>query len=53
MELRSSGKAAIVFQPLPTADFSQIVADMEESCAVPARRSSNSSSLFPRGLPEE
>ena len=30
LELRSSGKAAIVFQPLATADFSSIVADMEE-----------------------
>ncbi len=30
LELRSSGKAAIVFQPLATADFSQIVTDMEE-----------------------
>jgi hypothetical protein len=28
--LRSSGKAAIVFQPLPTADFDGIVRDMEE-----------------------
>jgi len=28
--LRSSGKAAIVFQPLATADFSSIVDDMEE-----------------------
>ena len=30
VELRSSGKAAIVFQPLATADFSTIVDDMEE-----------------------
>jgi hypothetical protein len=30
LELRSSGKAAIVFQPLATADFSSIVSDMEE-----------------------
>ncbi|MDP9293897.1 MAG: hypothetical protein M3O90_05650 [Actinomycetota bacterium] len=30
MGLRSSGKAAIVFQPLATADFDAIVADMEE-----------------------
>jgi hypothetical protein len=30
LELRSSGKAAIVFQPLATADFSAIVTDMEE-----------------------
>ena len=30
MELRSAGKAAIVFQPLATADFGQIVTDMEE-----------------------
>jgi hypothetical protein len=30
LELRSSRKAAIVFQPLATADFSSIVADMEE-----------------------
>jgi hypothetical protein len=30
LELKSSGKAAIVFQPLATADFSSIVADMEE-----------------------
>jgi hypothetical protein len=28
--LKSSGKAAIVFQPLGTADFDAIVADMEE-----------------------
>ena len=28
--LKSSGRAAIVFQPLGTADFDQIVADMEE-----------------------
>src|SRR5215208_1500092 len=28
--LRSAGKAAIVFQPLGTADFDQIVSDMEE-----------------------
>ncbi len=28
--LTSSGKAAIVFQPLATADFEQIVRDMEE-----------------------
>ena len=28
--LKSSGKAAIVFQPLATADFEQIVRDMEE-----------------------
>jgi hypothetical protein len=30
LELRSAGKAAIVFQPLATADFSSIVTDMEE-----------------------
>jgi hypothetical protein len=30
MDLHSSGKAAIVFQPLATADFSSIVGDMEE-----------------------
>jgi hypothetical protein len=30
LELRSAGKAAIVFQPLATADFSSIVKDMEE-----------------------
>ena len=30
MDLRSIGKAAIVFQPLATADFGQIVTDMEE-----------------------
>ena len=30
LELKSSGKAAIVFQPLATADFSSIVSDMEE-----------------------
>ena len=30
LELRSSGKAAIVFQPLATADFTSIVTDMEE-----------------------
>jgi hypothetical protein len=30
MNLRSSGKAAIVFQPLATADFEGIVRDMEE-----------------------
>src|SRR3954449_6442913 len=30
MGLRSSGKAAIVFQPLATADFDGIVRDMEE-----------------------
>ena len=30
MDLRSSGKAAIVFQPLATADFTSIVNDMEE-----------------------
>ena len=30
LELRSAGKAAIVFQPLATADFDQIVRDMEE-----------------------
>ena len=30
MNLRSSGKAAIVFQPLATADFDGIVRDMEE-----------------------
>jgi hypothetical protein len=30
LELRSGGKAAIVFQPLATADFSSIVDDMEE-----------------------
>jgi hypothetical protein len=30
LELKSSGKAAIVFQPLATADFDQIVRDMEE-----------------------
>ena len=30
LDLRSSGKAAIVFQPLATADFESIVTDMEE-----------------------
>jgi hypothetical protein len=30
MSLKSSGKAAIVFQPLATADFDGIVKDMEE-----------------------
>ena len=30
MGLKSAGKAAIVFQPLGTADFDAIVADMEE-----------------------
>ncbi|HWT25204.1 MAG TPA: hypothetical protein VN213_17000 [Solirubrobacteraceae bacterium] len=30
LQLRSSGKAAIVFQPLATADFESIVTDMEE-----------------------
>jgi hypothetical protein len=30
LELKSSGKAAIVFQPLATADFTSIVTDMEE-----------------------
>ena len=30
LDLRSSGKAAIVFQPLATADFTSIVTDMEE-----------------------
>ena len=30
LELRSAGQAAIVFQPLATADFDQIVRDMEE-----------------------
>ena len=30
LELRSAQKAAIVFQPLATADFSAIVTDMEE-----------------------
>ncbi len=30
MGLKSSGKAAIVFQPLATSDFDAIVADMEE-----------------------
>ncbi len=30
LQLGSSGKAAIVFQPLATADFESIVADMEE-----------------------
>src|ERR671937_3239932 len=30
LALRSSGKAAVVFQPLATADFDQIVRDMEE-----------------------
>ena len=30
LELRSTGKAAIVFQPLATADFTSIVNDMEE-----------------------
>jgi hypothetical protein len=30
LSLRSSGKAAIVFQPLATADFDGIVRDMEE-----------------------
>ena len=30
MELQSAGRAAIVFQPLATADFRSIVTDMEE-----------------------
>jgi hypothetical protein len=30
LELKSAGKAAIVFQPLATADFTSIVRDMEE-----------------------
>jgi hypothetical protein len=30
LELKSAGKAAIVFQPLETADFTGIVRDMEE-----------------------
>ena len=30
LELRSSGMAAIVFQPLATSDFGSIVSDMEE-----------------------
>jgi hypothetical protein len=30
LDLRSSGRAAIVFQPLATADFTSIVNDMEE-----------------------
>ena len=30
LELKSSGKSAIVFQPLETADFTGIVRDMEE-----------------------
>jgi hypothetical protein len=30
LELESAGRAAIVFQPLATADFDQIVRDMEE-----------------------
>jgi hypothetical protein len=30
LKLQSSGKAAIVFQPLATADFESIVTDMEE-----------------------
>jgi len=30
LQLRSGGKAAIVFQPLATADFESIVTDMEE-----------------------
>src|SRR5215212_6159268 len=30
LDLKSSGRAAIVFQPLGTADFDQIVKDMEE-----------------------
>jgi hypothetical protein len=30
LELKKSGKAAIVFQPLATADFTSIVTDMEE-----------------------
>ena len=30
LNLRSTGKAAIVFQPLATADFEQLVRDMEE-----------------------
>src|SRR3954463_15549280 len=30
LELKTAGKAAIVFQPLATADFEQIVRDMEE-----------------------
>jgi hypothetical protein len=30
LELKTAGRAAIVFQPLATADFEQIVRDMEE-----------------------
>src|SRR5213592_2059898 len=30
MGLKSAGRAAIVFQPLGTADFDQIVSDMQE-----------------------
>src|SRR4051794_37651391 len=30
LEIKSRGRAGIVFQPLDTADFSQIVKDMEE-----------------------
>ena len=30
LELKTAGRAAIVFQPLATADFDQIVRDMEE-----------------------
>ena len=33
LELRSAGQAAIVFQPLATADFEAIVAEMEELLA--------------------
>jgi hypothetical protein len=34
LELKTSGKAAIVFQPLATADFEGIVRDMEETGTV-------------------
>ena len=36
--IATRGEAAIVFQPLATADFERIVKDIEESCRAPARR---------------
>ena len=39
LALRSTGKAAIVFQPLGTADFDAIVADMEEVLAATGEES--------------
>ena len=36
--ITTRGAAAIVFQPLATGDFHQIVTEMEEVLAAPARR---------------